>query len=85
MAVSLLLNDINDRRSSRSVITGYFYPKCSKWYPFDQNNSAVEPLQTFPITAGYSQLINKPIHCITGSLSCIKLTFTFNTNLVTDS
>ena len=47
-------------------------------------NAAGETLQTYTTTAGYSQLINKPTHCVNDSSSCINLIFTSYTNLVTD-
>ena len=61
-----------------------FNAKCSKWYPFDENNAAGETLQTYTTTADYRQLINKPTHCVNGSSFCIDLSFSSNTNLVTD-
>ena len=81
---SILLNNINDHRQSCSVIVGDFNAKCSKCYFLDKNNAAGEALQTYTATASYSQLINKPTHCVNGSSSCIDLIFTSNTNLVTD-
>ena len=81
---STLLNNINDHRPSCCVIVCDFNAKCSKWYPLDKHNAAGETLQTYTTTAGYSQLINKPTHCVNDSSSCINLIFTSYTNLVTD-
>ena len=71
-------------RPSRSVIVGDSSAKCSKWYPLDRNNAAGKAVRTYTTTAGYSQLISKPTHCLNGSSFCIHLIFTSNTNLVTD-
>ena len=81
---STLHNNINDQRPSCCVIVCDFNAKCSKWYPLDKHNAAGETLQTYATTARYSQLINKPTHCVNGSSSCINLIFTSYTNLVTD-
>ena len=40
-------------------------------------------MQTYTVTAGYSQLINKATHYVTGSSTCIDFIFTYNTNLIT--
>ena len=81
---SILLNNINDHRPSSSFIVGDFNAKYSKWYSLDKNNAALEARQTYTTTAGSSQLIDQPTHCVNGSSSRIDLIFTFNTNLVTD-
>ena len=81
---SILCNNINYHRLLCSVIVGNFNARCSKWYPLDKNNAAGETLRTYATTAGYSQLINKPTHCVNGSSSSIDLIFTSTKNLVTD-
>ena len=77
---SVLLNNINDHRPSCSVIFNDFDAKCSEWCPLGKNNAAGEALQTYKTTAGFSQLISEPTHCINGSSSCIDLIFMSNTN-----
>ena len=74
--------NINYHRPSCSVIFGGFNPKCSKWCSLDKNNAAGETLQTNTPNTGYSQLINKPTHCVNGNSSCINFFFASNTNLV---
>ena len=81
---SILLNNINDRRLSCSVIVGHFNAKCSKWYRLGKKDAVGETLQTYTTTSGYSQLIDQPTRCVNGSSSCIYLIFNSNTSLVTD-
>ena len=79
---SIRHNNIIDHRPSCSVIFGDFNAKCSKWCSLDKNNAAGETLHTNTTNAGYSQLINKPTHCVNGNSSVINLVFASNRNLV---
>ena len=52
-----------------------------EWCTTDKNNAAGLEIDIFTTTAGYSQMINKPIHFISESSSCINLIFSSNTSL----
>ena len=72
----MLLNDINNRKPSLSVITGDFNSRCSSWWSDDINTK--EGLKLFSLTSSnaFSQLINEPTHIQANNFSCIDLTFT---------
>ena len=71
-----LLNDVNKRKPSLSVVTGNFNSISSSWWPKDTDT--IEGLKLFSLTSsnGLSQLINEPTHIQTNSTSCIDLIFT---------
>ena len=81
----MLLNDINNRKLSLSVITGDFNSRCSSWWSEDINTK--EGLKLFSLTSsnGFSQLINEPTHIQVNSSSCIDLAFTDQANLSVNS
>ena len=56
----MLLNDINNRKPSFSVITGDFKSRRSSWWSDDINSK--EGLKLFSLISsnGFSQLIKKP-------------------------
>ena len=73
----MLLNDINKRQSSLSVIKkGDFNSRCFK-----------EGLKLFSLTTsnGFSQLINEQTHIQANSSSCIELALTDQVNLLVNS
>ena len=77
----MLLNDINNRKPSLSVIAGDFNSRCSSWWSDDINTK--EGLKLFSLTSSnaFSQLINEPTHIQANNFSCIDLTFTDQANL----
>ena len=75
--LNLLLTNINNKPAC-SIRIGDFNAKCSKWCSSDKNNIAGLEIVNITTTAGYSQLINKPIHFINGTSSCIDLIFSSN-------
>ena len=79
------LNDINKRKPSLSVVTGDFNSRSSSWWSKDTNT--IEELKTFSLTSsnGVTQLINKPTHIQTNSISCINLSFTDQESLCVNS
>ena len=81
----MLLNDINNRKLSLSVITGDFNSRCSSWWSEDINTK--EGLKLFSLTSsnGFSQLINEPTHIQVNSSSCIDVAFTHQANLSVNS
>ena len=81
----MLLNDINNRKPSLSVITGGFNSRCSSWWSDDINTK--EGLELFSLTSSssFSQLINKPTHIKANSSSCIDLTFANQVHLSVNS
>ena len=58
----MLLNDINNRKPSLSVIAGDFNSRCSSWWSDDINTK--DGLKLFSLTSsnGFPQLINEPTH-----------------------
>ena len=76
-----LLNDINNRKPSLSVITGDFNWRCSSWW--SNNINTTEGLKLFSLMSsnGFSQLIHEPTHIQANSSSCIDLVFTDQSNL----
>ena len=81
----MLLNDINNRNPSLSVITDDFNSRSSSWWSDDINTK--EGLKLFSLTSsnGFSQLINEPTPIQANSSSCIDLTFTDQVNLSVNS
>ena len=70
-----LLNDINNRKPSLSVVTGDFNSRCSSRWSNDIITT--EGLNLFSRTSsnGFSQLINEPTHIQANSSSCIDFAF----------
>ena len=64
-----LLSNINDQHPACSIVIGDFNTRCSKWCTSDKDNTAGLELHSIPITAGYSQMINKRTHVINESSS----------------
>ena len=79
------LNDINKRKPSVFVITGYFNSRSFSWWSKDIN--AIEGLKLFSLTSsnGLSQFINEPNHIQTNSTSCMDLIFTDQKDLSVNS
>ena len=83
--LQLLLNDMNYRKPSLSVVTGDFNSRCSSWWSSDINTT--EGLKLFSSTSsnGFYQLIHDPTHIQANSSSCIDLVFTDQPNLSVNS
>ena len=83
--LQLLLNDINYRKPSSSVVAGDFNSRCSSWWSNDINTT--EGLKLFLLTSanGFSQIIHDPTHIQANSSSCIDLVFTDQPNLSVNS
>ena len=83
--LQLLLNGINYRKPSLSVVTGDFNLRCSRsWWSSD---NTTEGLKLFSSTSlnGFYQLIHDPTHIQANSSSCIDLVFTDQPNLSVNS
>ena len=80
-----VLNDINKRKPSLSVVTGDFNSRSSSWW--SKETDTIEGLKLFSLTSsdGLSQLINEPTHIQTNTNSCIDLIFTDQENLSVNS
>ena len=80
-----LLNDIDNRKPSLSIVTGDFNSRCSSWWSKDINSP--EGLKLFSLTStnGFSQLIHEPTHIQPNSSSCIDLMFSDQPNLSVNS
>ena len=81
----MLLDEINNRKPSLSVITGDFNAGCSSWWSNDINTT--EGLKLFSSTSsnGLTQIIKEPTHIQTNSSSCIDLIFIDQPNLSVNS
>ena len=81
----MLLNEINNRKPSLSVITGDFNSRCSSWW--SNNINTTEGLKLFSLTSsnGFNQIIDEPTHIQAKSTSCIDLIFTDQPNLSVNS
>ena len=77
-----LLSNINDQDSACSIVKGDFNAKHSNWYTTGKVNAAGPELDSITMTAGYSQMINKPTHFLNESSSCVDLIFSANTSFV---
>ena len=67
-----LHSNINDQHPVCLIVIGDFSVKCSKWCTSDKDNTTGLELDSNTTTAGYSQMINKPINFINESSSCIE-------------
>ena len=81
----MLLDKINNRKPSLSVITGDFNARCSSWWSNDINTT--EGLKLFSSTSsnGLTQIIKEPTHIQANSSSCVDLVFTDQPNLSINS
>ena len=78
----MLLSNINDVNATRSVITGDFNTRSSRWWNLDKDNAEGRKTNSLTSACGYSQLINKPTHITKESSSCIDLIFATSPNLI---
>ena len=81
----MLLNDINNRKPSLSVVTGDFNSRCSCWWSNDINTTEGLKLLSLTSSNGFTQLIHEPTHIQANSSSCIDLVFTDQPNLSVNS
>ena len=47
---------------------GDFNARCSRWWQNDIANSAGQEIDSFTLSAGYKQIIDKPTHIINNSV-----------------
>ena len=81
----MLLNDINNRKPSLSVVTGEFNSICSSWWSNDINTTEGLKLLSLTSSNGFTRLIHEPTHIQANSSSCIDLVFTDQPNLSVNS
>ena len=67
----VLLSQINDELPICSIVTGDFNARCSRWWRNDITNFAGKEIDFLTSSAGYTQIIGKPIHVINKSKSRI--------------
>ena len=79
-----LMDHINNELPTCSVLTKDFNARCSKWCNNDITNANGRVLDTLTSSAGYKQVINKPIHTVKNSFSCIDLIFCDNLNIISN-
>ena len=67
----LLLNKINDEFPICSIVTGHLIARCSSWWKNSFTNIAGQEIDSLTSSAGYIQIIDKPIHVVNNSI-CIE-------------
>ena len=55
---------------------------CSKWFRSDENNIAGFGINNITAMTGYSEMINKPRHFVTGTSSSKDLIFSSNMTFI---
>ena len=65
-----LFDDVNQRRSSLSTITGEFNARSVSWWSNDINTTEGLKLSSMSSSVGFTQLINEPTHIQSSSSSC---------------
>ena len=83
--LNLFLSNINDLNPACSVITGDFNARSPQWWVVDKENNEGLKISFLTSSAGYSQLIDQPIHITKESSSCIDLIFTSNPSFISTS
>ena len=81
----MLLDEINNRKPSLSVIAGDFNARCSSWWSNDINTTEGLKLFSSASSNGLTQIIKEPTHIQANSSSCIDLIFTDQPNLSVNS
>ena len=61
-SLDILMNNINSPNTAISIISGDFNGRFSKWYSFNTSEYIGKELDTITLTAGYTQIIEKPTH-----------------------
>ena len=79
------MSNINDLNIPRSVITGDFNARSSKWWSLDKENAEGREINSLTSACSYSQIINQPTHITKESSSCIDLVFTTSPNLISNT
>ena len=69
----LTLSNKDDLSPVCSIVIGDFNVKCRNWWAWHVNSNAGKELDFLTSTAGYTQLIDKPIHFFSGGSSYIDL------------
>ena len=82
----LLLRNININREFPlcSIVTEDFNARCSRYWQNDVTNLAGQEIDSLTLSAGYKQIIDKPIHVVNNSMSCIDLLFCTNQNTISN-
>ena len=80
--IDTYLNDVNDEFTICSVVRGDFNARNSRWWKNNITNSAGLELDSLISSAGYTQVIDKPIHAVNSLMSCIDLIFCTNQNVI---
>ena len=76
------MDHINNESPTCSVLIVEFNARCSKWCNNDITNASGHTLDTLTSSAGCKQIINKSIHTVNNSFSCIGLIFCNNLNII---
>ena len=79
------MSNIDDHNPACSVITGDFNARSPQWWVVDKENNEGLKISFLTSSAGYSQLIDQPIHITKESSSCIDLIFTSNPSFISTS
>ena len=77
----LLFSNINEEIPICSIITGDFNAHSSNWWKNDITNTVGQEFDSLTTSAGYSPIIDKPMHIVNNSMSYIVLIFCTNTNV----
>ena len=79
-----LLNNLNDEFPICSIVTGDFNARCSSWWKNDITNTPCQGIDSLASSSGYEQVIDKPTHVVSNSMSCIDLIFCTNKNIISN-
>ena len=80
----LTLSNIDDTLPFCLIVIGDFNARCRNWWVGDVNSNTGKELDSLTSTAGYTQLIDKPTHFISGGSSCIDLIFCNKPEIVSE-
>ena len=83
--LNLFLSNINDLNPASSIVNGDFNARTSKWWSSDKETFEGRAIHSLTTSAGYTQLIDQPIHVINNSSSCINLVFATNPDIICSS
>ena len=83
--LNLFLSNINDLNPASSVVISDSNARNSKWWSSDTETFERRTIHSLTTSAGYTQLIDQPMHVIPNSSSCIDLIFASNPNVICNS
>ena len=66
------------------LVTGDFNARSSRWWQNDITNSTGQEIDSLTLSAGYKQMIDRPIHVINNSMSCINLSIWTNQSVISN-